>query len=102
MDESVWIEVVYDGKEPVSNLREALEPTLRGSKVEGLKYSDIQKRKTVLSQTSTYEKLEDLNQVEVFQKRMELEVLPAELQATLLALYQEVLRSLDEKDSKAQ
>jgi len=102
MDESVWIEVVYDGMEPISNLREALEPTLRGSKVEGLKYSDIQKRKTVLSQTSIYEKLEDLNQVEVFQKRMELEGLPAEKQANLLALYQEVLRSLDEKDSKAQ
>lgn len=101
-DESVWIEVVYDGSEPVSSLREALEPTLSGSKVEGLKYSNVQKRKSILSQTSNHEKLEDLDLVEVFHKRMEFAEIPADKQAALLTTYQEVLHTLDEKDPRAQ
>ncbi|MDA3899183.1 MAG: exonuclease SbcCD subunit D C-terminal domain-containing protein [Spirochaetes bacterium] len=103
LNESIWIEVEYTGKELVSDLSEKVNSYADNSELQILLVKNRSRFDAVLRQTVVSESLEDFNEVDVFTKFMELNEIATEEQPDLMKTYKEALHlvCISEKDVNA-
>ena len=99
---SAWLEILYEGKEPVEDLRDVLEAMIADSNVVILRIKSNRHDTLSLSQKHPLETLEDLSSTDVFERCLKKHDIPEEQRSSLRETYQEALRLLHEKDSMAE
>ncbi len=100
--EVVWLEIVYDGIEVIGDLRERLEAAICGTQLEILRIKNNRIINRVLGQSREEETLDDLSEIDVFERCLAAHKVPEEQRQELLRAYQETLSSLREDDLQAQ
>ena len=98
----VWLEIIYQGDEIVSDLRERLEALIEGSKLLILRIQNTRLIDRVLNASHTDESLEDLDVDDVFARCLAAHDVPEAQQADLLHSYQQTLSSLHNDDLQAE
>ena len=98
----VWIEVVYQGDEIVSDLRERLETLTEGSELLILRIQNTRLIDRVLNASHADESLEDLDVDDVFSRCLAAHEIPEAQQADLLHTYQQTLSSINNDDTQAE
>lgn len=100
--ESIWLEVVYEGDELIVDLRDRLDSIISGTQLEILRVQNRRVLQQALAQTHLEESLDDLSVEEVFARRLDGKNVPAEQRPALLRAYHEVLQSLADEDNQAE
>ena len=98
----VWIEVVYQGDEIVSDLRERLETLTEGSELLILRIQNTRLIDRVLNASHADESLEDLDVDDVFSRCLAAHEIPEAQQADLRHTYQQTLSSINNDDTQAE
>ena len=101
-DSEAWLEVVYEGDEVISDLRECLEAAIDGTQMEILRVKNNRIIDRVLGQAHEEETLDDLNVDDVFERCLAVHEVPADQRPELFRAYQETLMSLYEDDLQAE
>lgn len=92
--QSVWLEVVYDGQEVVGDLSEKIAELVKDSRLEVLRIKNQQKRNQVMQSQLIDESLEELNPTQVFERCLIAHQVLEEQKPMLWSRYTEVLESL--------
>ena len=92
--QSVWLEVVYDGEEVVGDLSEKIAELVNDSRLEVLRIKNQQKRDQVMQSQRMDESLEELNPTQVFERCLIAHQVMEEQKPMLWSRYTEVLESL--------
>ena len=92
--QSVWLEVVYDGEEVVGDLSEKIAELVNDSRLEVLRIKNQQKRDQVMQSQRIDESLEELNPTQVFERCLIAHQVLEEQKPMLWSRYTEVLESL--------
>lgn len=100
--ERVWLEVLYTGTEVVSDLRERLDELVAGSTLEILRIRNQRIQQQALEQELPEETLDDLNELEVFERCLQAHQVPESQHDELLHSYRQVLDSLHGRDAMAE
>lgn len=100
--ESVWLEVIYDGKEVVGGLRGRIEAAVENTQLEVLRVKDASSFERVLTAEDADEVLDELNPTEVFRRLLGAKEVSEEQQADLWRTYEEALASLVAADPRAE
>jgi exonuclease SbcD len=99
-DSDSWLEIEYTGKDLQPNLRDLINEMTADSSIEVLRISNRQIRDMILGKSSVEETLEDLNELQVFERCLDgAEIEPGE-RVILLDAFNEVMRSLHENDER--
>jgi exonuclease SbcD len=101
-DNEAWLEIIYDGDDVLTDLRERLEALIADTDIELLKVKNNRIINRVLNRIDDNETLDDLNENDVFERCLNAHNVPAEQRAELLRSYQETLTQLDEDDAHAE
>ena len=96
-----WLEVIYDGEEVISDLRERLDAAIDGTGMEIVLTRNDQIIDRVLEQFQGGETLDDLNTDDVFERCLSSHNVPDEQRPELRRAYLEILKSIDEDDARA-
>jgi exonuclease SbcD len=99
--ENGWLEIIYDGDEIISNLRERLDEASKGTGMEILRVRNNQVLQDALGRMGKEESLDDLDVTEVFKRCLDAHEVPEEQRPELLSAYREVIVSLNEADLMA-
>ncbi|MBF0536818.1 MAG: exonuclease SbcCD subunit D C-terminal domain-containing protein [Nitrospirae bacterium] len=97
-----WLEIVYDGDELVSDLRQRLERTLTDTDLEVLRIKNNRLMERVIKRMGVDETLDDLDEDDVFNRCLDAHSIPDAQRQELLATYREVVVSTREDDSASQ
>ena len=97
-----WIEIIYEGDEVISDLRERLEAAISGTQMEIIRIKNNRIIDRVLGRTHEEETLDDLNVNDVFERCLTVHDVPEDQRPELLRAYQETLLSLYEDDVQAE
>nr|WP_309596238.1 exonuclease SbcCD subunit D C-terminal domain-containing protein [Moraxella osloensis] len=92
--QSVWLEVVYDGQEVVGDLSEKIAELVKDARLEVLRIKNQQKRDQVMQSQRIDESLEELNPTQVFERCLIAHQVLEEQKPMLWSRYTEVLESL--------
>lgn len=92
--QSVWLEVVYEGQEVVGDLSEKIAELVKDSRLEVLRIKNQQKRDQVMQSQRMDESLEELNPTQVFERCLIAHQVLEEQKPMLWSRYTEVLESL--------
>ena len=92
--QSVWLEVVYDGQEVVGDLSEKIAELVKDARLEVLRIKNQQKRDQVMQSQRMDESLEELNPTQVFERCLIAHQVLEEQKPMLWSRYTEVLESL--------
>ena len=92
--QSVWLEVVYDGQEVVGDLSEKIAELVKDARLEVLRIKNQQKRDQVMQSQRMDESLEELNPTQVFERCLIAHQVMEEQKPMLWARYTEELESL--------
>ena len=99
--ESIWLEVLYNGRDLVPQLQRQLQEASADSQVEILRVVNNRLALRVLEQTHPRETLDSLTEETVFRRCLELHQVGDEQAAELLALFGETLQAIADEDSRA-
>ncbi|MGX5915560.1 exonuclease SbcCD subunit D C-terminal domain-containing protein [Aliidiomarina sp. Khilg15.8] len=99
-DESVWVEVDFQGTARVHELRERLQLEVEDSKVEILRVRNRSARQAALQAAEPGERLQDLNMHDVFARRLQNAGVEEAEQEQMRALYQEIIKTVQEADPR--
>ena len=103
VQESIWLEVSYEGQDLLPDLRERLEERLAGTQLELLRVQNRRTVQEVLALGSAEEKsLDELDPLEVFSRCLEVHEVPETQRSGLLAAHQEIVQQLAEEDRLAE
>ena len=94
--QSVWLEVVYDGQEVIGDLSEKIAELVKDARLEVLRIKNQQKRDQVMQSQRMDESLEELNPTQVFERCLIAHQVLEEQKPMLWSRYTEVLESLQE------
>ena len=97
-----WIEIIYEGDEVISELRERLDIAIADTEMEILRVKNNRIIDRVLGQAHEAETLDDLNVNDVFERCLNAHEVPEDQRPELLGAYQETLSSLYESDDQAE
>ena len=100
--ESVWLEIIYTGDEVVSELREHIQAMVENLPCEVLKIKNTRTYNKVLNQQQTSETLQDLNEIEVFERCLITHHVPDEQRSTLRDAYEQIVYNLRHEDTQAE
>ena len=100
--ESTWLEVIYTGDDIVANLREQIEAIVDGLPCEVLKIKNLSTYDKVLNQESASETLQDLNELEVFERCLTLNEVTDAQKLSLRDAYEQILHAIHHTDSRAE
>ena len=100
--DSIWLEIVYTGDEIVSDLREQVQAMVEGLPCEVLKIKNTRTYNKVLNQQQTSENLQDLNEMEVFERCLTLNDIPDSQKDSLRDAYGQILYNLRHEDKQAE
>ena len=101
-NESIWLEIIYNGDEIVSELREEVSAMVEGLPLEVLKIKNTRTYNKVLNQEQTSEALQDLNELEVFERCLTTHEIAETQKESLRDAYQQILHSIYHDDSRAE
>ncbi|MDX9688425.1 exonuclease SbcCD subunit D C-terminal domain-containing protein [Halopseudomonas formosensis] len=96
-----WLEIIYQGEEIVSDLRERLDKATEGSAMEILRVKNSRIAERVLGRMHEQETLDELDEQEVFERCLDQHEVSEEQRADLRHAYREVLQSIHEDDAGA-
>jgi exonuclease SbcD len=96
---SIWVEVNYDGTLSAQELGKQLDMIVQGSQVEILRLKNTRLTEHVLGDDEWHTTLDDLDEKEVFRRRLELEEMEDDEKTILTRLYGQVLQSLREEEA---
>lgn len=99
---NAWLEIEYNGKEIVNNLRELLDEALAGSALEILRIKNKRLMDRVIQNEMDEETLEDLNPDEVFLRCLTAFDVDEVEQKELVSAYHEILQTLNNTDKNAE
>jgi DNA repair protein SbcD/Mre11 len=91
---SVWVEVIYTGNELFPDFTSWVNELIADTLIEVLKLQNRQHLNTVLTKEDSYESLEELNVVDVFDKKLVKEHIIEEEKEALKELYNQVVQGL--------
>ncbi len=97
-----WLEIEYNGKEIVNNLRELLDESLVGSDLEILRIKNKRLMDRVIQGEMDEETLEDLNPEDVFLRCLTAFEVEEDEQKELINAYHEILQTLNNTDKNAE
>lgn len=100
--ESIWLEVIYDGDEIVNELREEVNAMIEGFTCEVLKIKNTRTYNKVLNQQQSSVTLQDLNELDVFDKCLEINGIADTQKASLRSAYQQILHNIYHDDAQAE
>lgn len=100
--DSIWLEIVYTGNEIVSDLREQVQAMVEGLPCEVLKIKNTRTYNKVLNQQQTSENLQDLNEMEVFERCLTINDIPDSQKDSLRDAYGQILYNLRHEDKQAE
>lgn len=98
LDESVWAEVIYDGKDLFPDFSTWVKEQVENSKIEVLKFQNRQYIDQLLSVDDYSESLDTLDEAEVFDILLEKNDLTDESKTRLRGLYQQILNGIHENN----
>lgn len=97
-----WLEIIYQGEQIVSGLREKLENSIGDSNLEILRVKNMPVIDLVRGKMDVNETLEDLTEKDVFDRCLKAHKVPINQQNGLKSAYQEILISYHESDDNAE
>ncbi len=97
-----WLEIIYEGSEIASTLREKLDNAVAETAIEILRVKNNRILERVLSGEGQEETLDDLEVTEVFQRCLDAHEVPEEQRRPMLDAYGEILVSLNDADPRAE
>lgn len=97
-----WLEIIYEGNEIASTLREKLDNAVAETAIEILRVRNNRVLERVLSGEGQEETLDDLEVTEVFQRCLNAHEVPEEQRRPMLEAYGEILASLNDTDPRAE
>ena len=100
--EPIWLEVVYTGDDIVANLREQIAVMVDGLSCEVLKIKNLSTYNKVLNQESASETLQDLNELEVFERCLLVNEVTDTQKLTLRCAYEQIIYEIYDKDHHAE
>lgn len=100
--DSIWLEIVYTGDEIVSDLREQVQAMVEGLPCEVLKIKNTRTYNKVLNQQQTSENLQDLNEMEVFERCLTINDVADSQKDLLRDAYGQILYNLRHEDKQAE
>ena len=100
--EPIWLEVVYTGDDIVANLREQIAAMVDGLSCEILKIKNLSTYNKVLNQESASETLQDLNELEVFERCLLVNEVTDAQKLTLRHAYEQIIHEIYDKDQHAE
>lgn len=100
--ESIWLELIYDGDEIVNELREEVNAMIEGFTCEVLKIKNTRTYNKVLNQQQSSVTLQDLNELDVFDKCLEINGIADTQKASLRSAYQQILHNIYHDDVQAE
>ncbi|MCF6281496.1 MAG: exonuclease SbcCD subunit D C-terminal domain-containing protein [Candidatus Polarisedimenticolaceae bacterium] len=89
-----WLEILYEGEEVITDLRERLEEAISGSAMEILRVRNSRIIDRVLNRNHENETLDDLNETDVFERCLDAHGVPEEQRKELMLSYQEIVSQL--------
>ena len=98
LNTSIWLEIVYNGKEIFPLLSSWVNDLIKDSKLEVLKLINREQLKEVLTTTDTSLSLDELNEFEVFIKCLEKNKTSNDQKILLTDLYKEIVNEYYSKD----
>ena len=102
INSEAWIEVIYEGEEVITDLRERLDVAIAGTKMEILRVKNTRIIERAMKQFHENETLDDLDVNDVFKRCLDAHEILEEQRPELLRAYQETLSSLYEDDKQAE
>jgi exonuclease SbcD len=95
---SAWLEIEYNSKEIIANLRQLLEEAISGSSMELLRIKNNTVMDRVISLVSEQETLDDLDEEDVFIRCLDAFEVPEEDRKELMVSYKEIVKTIHEED----
>ena len=92
--QSIWLEVVYDGKDVIGDLSQQIADLVKDSALAVLRIKNLQKREQLIQSQRIDESLEELDPMQVFERCLAAQQVPEAQQPMLWARYADVLESL--------
>lgn len=99
--ESVWLEIIYTGKDVVPDLWSQVEEMLADSKLEVLRIKNEAAYKGIVVTDGEGETLDDRDEYDVFKSCLQAHDIPKESRDDLMQSYKEIIHSLHEEDPNA-
>jgi len=97
-ENSVWVEIYYEGSLGSKSFKEQVDSLIENSSVELLKFSTPLAKEYTLTSDEKLETLKELDPEEVFKRRLESEQLDETTKDELTLLYKTVLRAIEEEE----
>lgn len=101
-DSRAWLEVVYQGEEIITDLRERLDGAIADTGMDILRVKNSRIIDRVLDRMDEQETLDDLDVTDVFERCLTQHDVTEEQRPALMDAYHEILRALHEDDPRAQ
>lgn len=101
-NKAVWVEVIYQSDEIISNLTEQLAEMIKDSKVDIIKIKNSQTYQRVLKQSEQSESLHDLSKDEVFSRCLDIHKVAENQRDDLMACFQQIVYEIEHEDVRAE
>lgn len=101
-DESIWLEVIYDGDEIVTDLRDQINALIEDTQLDVLKTKNNRTYDRILKSNSGNETLQDLDELEVFQRCLDINQISESQRPKLINAYSEILYNIKHDDKMAE
>lgn len=95
-----WVEVIYEGREAIGNLRERVYKLVENTSIEVLKIQNAMLFNAVMKQYEKEVELQDLNPADVFDQCLIDQGVPDDQKVVLKGLFSEVCRQIGEADNQ--
>ena len=100
-NEKHWIEIVYNGKEVIGDLRQRLYEAVEGTELEILKIHNRCFTDQLLTDESN-ETLDNMNVHDVFRRCLDAYAIPEEQRTGLVAAFEEIVTTVEQIDVRAE
>ena len=101
-DESIWLEVIYDGDEIVTDLRDQINALIEDTQLDVLKTKNNRTYDRILQSENSNETLQDLDELEVFQRCLDINQISEAQRPKLIDAYSEILYNIKHDDKMAE
>ena len=101
-EESIWLEVLYEGDQIAADLRQWLDQCVEGTRLTLLRVRNNRVVDRILARSGEEETLDDLQPVDVFERALAVHQVPEAQQMELKQLFNGLLQSMAEQDSRAE
>ncbi|SNT69784.1 exonuclease SbcCD subunit D C-terminal domain-containing protein [Psychrobacter sp. LV10R520-6] len=102
LSQSIWLEVIYNGAEIITDLRERINDLVADSDIVVLKISNKQIKDRVMMQAHSQEALQDLSCDEVFERCLSAHEIVDTQKPALRDAYQHILHMIEQNDANAE